>query len=36
MEKTRGDEINLTLLDPVIEEKKNTKVSLIPLLQTAQ
>jgi len=36
MEKTRGDEINLTLLDPVIEEKKNTKGSLIPLLQTAQ
>jgi len=36
MEKTRGGEIDLTLLDPIIEEKKNTKGSLIPLLQAAQ
>jgi NADH-quinone oxidoreductase subunit E len=36
MEKTRGGDIDLTLLDPVIEEKKNSKGSLIPLLQAAQ
>ena len=36
MEKTSGEDIDLTLLDPVIEEKKNTKGLLIPLLQAAQ
>jgi len=36
MEKTRGGDIDLTLLDPIIEEKKNTKGSLIPLLQATQ
>jgi NADH-quinone oxidoreductase subunit E len=36
MKKTREGEINLTLLDPIIEEKKKSKGSLIPLLQAAQ
>ena len=36
MEKTGGGDLDLTLLDPVIEEKKNIKGSLIPLLQAAQ
>jgi NADH-quinone oxidoreductase subunit E len=36
MEKDRGSEIDLALLDPVIEEKKHIKGSLIPLLQAAQ
>jgi NADH:ubiquinone oxidoreductase subunit E len=36
MEKTRGGGIDLTLLDPIIEEKKKSKGSLIPLLQVAQ
>ena len=36
MGKTSGDDIDLSLLDPIIEEKKNIKGSLIPLLQAAQ
>lgn len=36
MEKDRGIEIDLVLLDPVIEEKKHIKGSLIPLLQAVQ
>lgn len=36
MEKGGREEIDLTLLDSVIEEKKKIKGSLIPLLQAAQ
>lgn len=36
MENLQERKIDLSLLDPVIEEKKNIKGSLIPLLQAAQ